>query len=155
MYRRQFICTAAGAVAMTIGSRTAFAASPIEKMTVYKDPNCGCCRSWADAMARAGFDVEVIMERDLISVKKRLGVPLEVQGCHTATVAGYFLEGHVPIESAKRLLAQKPADIAGLVVPGMPSGSLGMGDDPSASYDVLVVERAGKTSVYLEVRPKA
>jgi hypothetical protein len=29
-----------------------------------------------------------------------------------------------------------------------------MGDDPSASYDVLAVDRTGKTSVYLEVRPK-
>lgn len=154
MNRRQFIC-AAGAVAVAARSGAALASSPSDKMTVYKDPNCGCCKGWADAMAKVGFDVDVVMERDLLSVKKRLGVPLEIQGCHTATVAGYYLEGHVPIESAKRLLKEKPADLAGLVVPGMPSGSLGMGDDPSASYDVLAVDRAGKTSVYLEVRPKA
>ena len=153
MNRRQFVC-AAVAVATTAGSSVTFAASAREKMVVYKDPNCGCCRAWADAMAKAGFDVEVVMESDLLPVKTRLGVPLEVQGCHTATVAGYFLDGHVPLEAANRLLQTKPKDLLGLAVPGMPSGSPGMGDDPSASYDVLAVDKTGKTSVYLAVRPK-
>ena len=153
MNRRLFICTAA-AVATTLGSRLAFAASAAEKMTVYKDPNCGCCKSWADAMAKAGFDVEVIKEPDLISVKQRLGVPLDIQGCHTATVAGYYIEGHVPVKSVKRLIESKNQNIAGLVVPGMPTGSLGMGDDPSASYDVLAMDKSGKISVYLAIRPK-
>ena len=108
----------------------------------------------AMCLKRAGFDVEVVMESDLLPVKTRLGVPLEVQGCHTATVAGYFLDGHVPLEAANRLLQTKPKDLLGLAVPGMPSGSPGMGDDPSASYDVLAVDKTGKTSVYLAVRPK-
>jgi hypothetical protein len=71
-------------------------------------------------MAKAGFEVEVIKERDLISVKKRLGVPLEIQACHTATVAGYFVEGHVPVASVKRLIESKDQHIAGLVVPACP-----------------------------------
>lgn len=56
-------------------------------------------------------------------VKVRLGVPRDLASCHTAQVGGYVVEGHVPAEAIKRLLAEKPEGI-GLAVPGMPAGSL-------------------------------
>lgn len=149
MKRREFL--AALAATVTLPAASAFAAEP-DVFTVYKDPNCGCCSLWADAYKTGGYRVEIIKERDLISLKKKLGVPLDIQGCHTAVYRGQFLEGHVPLEAA-RLLKSRP-DLAGLVVPGMPAGSLGMGDDPSASYDVIGVAEDGKTSVFLEIRPK-
>jgi hypothetical protein len=152
MNRRNFIKLTA-ATAMVATSRAAFAVEDTTKMTVYKDPNCGCCELWADAMSRAGFKVEIVKERDLIAVKKRLGVPLDIQGCHTAVYRGQYLEGHVPLEAVRMLDGQ--ADLAGLVVPGMPSGSLGMGDDLSASYDVIGVGKNGSTGIFLAVRPKA
>ncbi|EGP54110.1 hypothetical protein HW571_18920 [Agrobacterium genomosp. 3] len=34
------------------------------------------------------------------------------------------------------------------------AGSLGMGDDPSAAYNVIGVGKNGKTSLFLEVRSK-
>ena len=75
-------------------------------------------------------------------------MPRQLESCHTALVAGYVLEGHVPGADVQRLLEERPA-IAGLVVPGMPIGSPGMeqGDriDP---YDVLLVHEDGTTSVY-------
>ena len=154
MNRRNLIKAAAAAI-LVPAIRPAFAAEDTTAMTVYKDPNCGCCELWADAMAKAGFKVEIAKEQDLIGVKQRLGVPLDIQGCHTATVGGYFVEGHVPVEPLRRLLESKNRNVVGLVVPGMPSGSLGMGDDPSASYDVLAVDTGGKTSLYHQVRPKA
>lgn len=154
MKRREFICTSIGGIAfaLTIGKSKAATSSV---MTVYKDPNCGCCNLWSKAMENAGYTVERVDTNDLPGIKKRLGVPVEVEGCHTATIDGYFLDGHVPLESVKRLLSEKP-DIAGLAVPGMPVGSLGMGSDPNASYDVFAVAKGGegKTSVYFEVRPK-
>jgi hypothetical protein len=124
-------------------------------MTIYKDPNCGCCNLWAKAMENAGFIVERANTDDLPGIKKRFGVPAEVEGCHTATIDGYFLDGHVPLEAVGKLLYERP-DIAGLAVPGMPAGSLGMDSDPNASYDVYAVAREpkGKTWVYYEVRPK-
>jgi hypothetical protein len=76
-----------------------------------------------------------------------------MQGCHTAVVAGYYLEGHVPVDAVKRLMAERPR-IAGLAVPGMPAGSLGMGDDPKASYDVYAVNKDGTSILYQAVRPK-
>ncbi len=53
-------------------------------------------------------------------------VPAQLQGCHTAIVDGYIIEGHVPVEDVNRLLAERPADVVGLAVPGMPVGSPGM-----------------------------
>jgi hypothetical protein len=152
MNRRNFIKLAA-AVTFVPAARPVFAATDADVMTVYKDPDCGCCSLWADAYQKAGYRVEVVAERDLITLKQKLGVPLDIQGCHTAVYRGQFLEGHVPLEAARMLEGR--SDLAGLVVPGMPAGSLGMGDDPSASYDVISVGKDGRVAVFLEVRPKA
>ena len=151
--RRRFICTGIAIAATYTGMRHAFAAA--QTMTVYKDPNCGCCHLWAEAMTAEGFDVKIEDRDDLTPIKARLGVPADLHGCHTAVVAGYFLEGHVPLEAVRKLLAEKPS-IVGLAVPGMPSGSLGMGDDPSAAYDVFAVAKApgGNPAVFMSIRPK-
>lgn len=151
MKRRQFIAALAATVALPAAS--AFAAEEPDVFTIYKDPNCGCCSLWADAYRKAGYRVEIVEVRDLIARKQKLGVPLDIQGCHTAVYRGQFLEGHVPLEAARMLEVR--SDLAGLVVPGMPSGSLGMGDDPLASYDVIGIGKDGKTSVFLEIRPKS
>lgn len=150
MKRREFLCTlvAVGSVSFAGSARAAG-----ETMVVYKDPNCGCCHAWADAMKKAGFSVMAEDVDDLDAVKKRFAIPADMQGCHTAVVAGYYLEGHVPLDAVTRLLAEKP-EIAGLAVPGMPTGSLGMGDDPGASYDVMAVGKDGASKLYQAVRPK-
>jgi hypothetical protein len=152
-HRRQFLTGSASALVLAaIATKPAFASSTV--MTVHKDPNCGCCHLWADAMRKAGFDVRLDDVEDLAPIKVHLGVPAEIEGCHTAEVEGYFLEGHVPLSSVQRLLAERPA-VKGLAVPGMPSGSLGMGDDPAASYDVVAVPVSGKPYLFEAVRPKA
>jgi hypothetical protein len=150
--RRQFLAGSASALLLTVLARPASASASV--MTVHKDPNCGCCHLWADAMQKAGFDVRLNDLGDLAPIKARLGVPGDLEGCHTAEIEGYFLEGHVPLSSVRRLLDERPA-IKGLAVPGMPSGSLGMGDDPAASYDVVAVPVSGKPYLFEAVRPKA
>ena len=154
MKRREFICTGMAAIVTALATEKA-GAEQRWSMTVYKDPNCGCCNLWSKAMENAGFTVERVNTDDLPSIKKRFGVPAEVEGCHTAVVGGYFLDGHVPLEVVAKLLYERP-DIAGLAVPGMPVGSLGMDFDPNASYDVYAVAKGPekKISVYYEVRPK-
>ncbi|MCF1464083.1 DUF411 domain-containing protein [Agrobacterium vitis] len=151
MKRREFLCTLAAIGALPVAG-AALAAG--ERMVVYKDPHCGCCHVWADAMKNAGFSVQAENVDDLDAVKDRFAVPTNMRGCHTAVVAGYYLEGHVPLDAVMRLLSEKP-EIAGLAVPGMPAGSLGMGDDPRASYDVLAVGKDGANKLYQAVRPKA
>lgn len=104
-------------------------------------------------MKSAGFSVKAEDVADIDVVKDRYNVPADLRGCHTAVVAGYYLEGHVPLQAVTRLLAEKP-DLAGLSVPGMPVGSLGMGDDPAASYDVIAINRDGIGTLYQAVRPR-
>ena len=91
---------------------------------------------------------------DLAAVRAAAGVPADLGGCHTAKVAGYVVEGHVPVAAVQRLLAERPA-ILGLAVPGMPLGSPGMEieGEPAEPYDVIGFAADGGRSVLMEVRP--
>ncbi|NKK73705.1 DUF411 domain-containing protein [Rhizobium leguminosarum bv. viciae] len=152
MHRRRSFIAMAGSALVFIGGGGR-AAAPA-KMTVYKDPSCGCCHEWSKAMAAAGFSVDARDTDDLAPLKVRLGIPVDVQGCHTAVIEEYYLEGHVPREAVRRLLQERPP-VQGLAVPGMPPGSLGMGDDPQASYAVYAVPSGtGAPYVFMEVRPR-
>ncbi len=120
------------------------------RVVVHKDPGCGCCAKWVTLLRENGFEVEEKNTTSLAAIKERLGVAKGLQSCHTAEVGGYLIEGHVPIDLVKRVLTEKPADIAGLAVPGMPIGSPGMEmpGRPAEPYDVIAWDRAGKTLVY-------
>src|SRR5688572_16921989 len=96
----------------------AFAES-LPLIKVNRDPSCGCCGAWVDHVRQAGFPVEVVETSEMNRVKVGLGVPQALAACHTAEVAGYIIEGHVPAAAIKRLLAEKP-QAKGLAVPGMP-----------------------------------
>jgi hypothetical protein len=76
-------------------------------------------------------------------------VPTKLQGCHTALVGGYVVEGHVPADLIDRLLRERPS-VAGLAVPGMPAGSPGMETPgrPAERYQVFTFDRSGNTSVF-------
>lgn len=121
------------------------------RMVVHKSASCGCCGLWVDHMRAAGFAVEVRNTDDLNPLKERFGVPYGKGSCHTAEVAGYFVEGHVPAADVKRLIAEKP-DAKGLVLPGMPMGSPGMEspDGRIQPYTVELVARDGPVSTFAE-----
>ncbi len=117
------------------------------QVTVYKDPECGCCGAWVDHLKANGFAVKVHEVRDMTPHRQRLGVPERLSGCHTAVAGGYTIEGHVPAAEIKRLLAERPK-AKGLAVPGMPQGSPGMETGKLDPYDVLLFETNGTTRVY-------
>jgi len=147
MFDRRRICIALGAVGATLMTGHAFAQADLPKVVVSKDPNCGCCGAWAEHMKRAGFKVEVVTTTQLEAVKARLGVPDGLSSCHTAEVSGYVIEGHVPPDAVKRLLAEKPKAL-GLAVPGMPMGSPGMeaaGAEPE-TYEVVLFGASGQST---------
>lgn len=98
-----------------------------ETITVYKDPNCGCCTAWLDHLRDAGYQVNAINSSDMTSIKKRLGVPDKMGSCHTAVIdkTGQVVEGHVPAAAVKKLIAQPM--VRGVAAPGMPANSPGMG----------------------------
>jgi len=122
------------------------AAEPV-RVTVHRDPGCGCCKAWSERLRAAGFAVEVMEETNMADVKRALGAPQSLGACHTAEVAGYLVEGHVPPAAIKRLLAEKPLAL-GLAAPGMPAGSPGMETDDGAAavYDVFLFDAAGQKS---------
>ena len=118
------------------------------ELTVYKSPTCGCCGKWIDHMKAAGFQVKVVDLDDLTEIKQASGVPMKLRTCHTAVVGNYAIEGHVPADVVKKLLAEKPAG-AGIAVPGMPIGSPGMEvGNQKDSYEVLLFDKTGKTTVF-------
>lgn len=121
----------------TVGAGAPAAADDAARTVhVFKTPWCGCCTAWADHVRAAGFTVEITELEDLAPLRQTSAIPEEVAGCHTARLAGYVLEGHVPVPAIEKLLAERP-QIHGIAVPGMPIGSPGMGDDPTARYDVV------------------
>jgi hypothetical protein len=79
--------------------------------------------------------------------RARFGVPDALGACHTATIEGYAIEGHVPAREIRRLLAERPR-ARGLAVPGMPAGSPGMEGGRSVPFDVLLVLPDGSHRVY-------
>jgi hypothetical protein len=151
--RRSFLVmlTAAAAARPILAATGTATLPPVE---VFKSPYCGCCGAWVEHMKAAGFSVKVTEVQDTNASRRRVGLPNQYASCHTAVVAGYVLEGHVPAQDVKRLLAQKPAAI-GLAVPGMPQGSPGMeAGGKKDAYKVLLVDKAGRSSVYASY-PKA
>src|SRR5438552_2744934 len=95
-----------GLAALVLPSGAGAADGPV--VTVHRDPSCGCCSGWVRHLQTAGFATNVLETRDLDAVKTRLGVPEDLAACHTAEVAGYVIEGHVPAAAVRRLLAEKP-----------------------------------------------
>ncbi len=142
--RRHWIAAAAALISAPLHA----GAQP--EVQVWKSPTCGCCKDWIAHMQGHGFRVTVF-DTGNTAMRAKLGLPQSLGSCHTALVDGYVLEGHVPADDVKRLLADKPKAL-GLAVPGMPVGSPGM-DGPVYGgrrdpYDVLLVQAdaAGRVS---------
>ena len=121
--------------------------SDTSTLVVYKSPSCGCCANWVEHMREHGFKVAVHDMEDVSPVKAKHGVTDQLASCHTATIGGYVVEGHVPAADVQRLLRERPA-IAGIATPGMPMGSPGMEGDRVDRYDVMAFDRTGSTRVF-------
>ena len=149
MRRRSFL---AGALAAPLLVGAARADEPM--ISVAKSPQCGCCGAWVAHLRAAGFEPEVrdLEAAALDALKTELGIAPEHASCHTATIEGYVVEGHVPGEDIRRLLAQRP-EALGLAVPGMPIGSPGMEmGDEKQPFDTLLVLAPGRAEVFARHR---
>lgn len=131
----------------SVGVAPALAAKT--EIMVYKSPTCGCCGAWVAHLQNNGYAVTVREMDDVSPIKAKFGVPANLQSCHTATVAGYVIEGHVPAADIARLLVTRPPRVRGLAVPGMPAGSPGMesGGAPDR-YSVIAWKDDGTWAVY-------
>jgi len=142
---------------------------PLPPVVVYAPSPCLACIDWAEHLRQNGFAVsmEEIPSANMPRLKRWLSVPAELESVHTARVAGYFIEGHVPAEDIKLLLKERPT-ARGLAVPGLPRGSPGFElsnpvcetactildnasqerDIRREAYNTLLVGPDGKTSVF-------
>ncbi|MBS0336212.1 MAG: DUF411 domain-containing protein [Proteobacteria bacterium] len=139
--RRTFMLAASAMLGLgVLPAARAQQAPPI--VTVYKSPACGCCGEWVKHIQASGFRVETHDVADMAPLKRRFGVPDELSSCHTAIVAGYTIEGHVPATDIKRLLRER-TKAKGLAVPGMVVGSPGMEQGRPQPYATLVFGDGG------------
>ncbi|MCC5795306.1 MAG: DUF411 domain-containing protein [Chromatiales bacterium] len=135
--------------AMLLSPAASALAEELPLMKIWKTPTCGCCGVWVDRMVEAGFPVEVTDLNDLTPIKLRYNITPRLSSCHTAEVAGYVVEGHIPAEDIIRMIREQP-DIRGIAVPGMPIGSPGMEVEGMAPerYNVIALERSGPNSIW-------
>jgi len=145
--KRLFLILAGTLLAPALWAGEPAATTEPVKMTVYKSPTCECCAKWVEYLEERNFDVSVVDQANLNTVKGQLGVAPQLQSCHTAVVDGYAIEGHVPAEDILRLLGERPA-VAGLAAPGMPSHSPGMMGIEPRGFDVLTFTRSGETTTF-------
>jgi hypothetical protein len=122
----------------TLGAH-ALAEAPLagRHAVVYRSPTCGCCTSYVAFLRKHGVGVETrdVDDAGLEQVKAAHGVPAGAESCHTALLAGYVVEGHVPLAALEKLLTERP-EVDGVSLPGMPTGVPGM---PGPVYGPLEV----------------
>lgn len=124
-------------------------AGAAETIDVFKSPYCGCCGKWVDHLRQSGLAVRTHEVGDVPASRKQLGMPERYASCHTAKIAAYVIEGHVPAADIQRLLAEKPKAV-GLAVPSMPPGSPGMESTRPVPYQTLLVKDAGAAEVFAQ-----
>lgn len=119
------------------------------RISIYKTPECDCCRKWVEHAKQTGWIIDVHDVDDIDKIKDKMRVPKHLRTCHTAIVGRYVFEGHVPADLMLAFM-DKPRGVAGLAVPGMPRGSPGMevpGVQPE-HYQIVGFYGNGKTFVY-------
>lgn len=148
------------ATAIALNAETATQSEPVPVaaatealpvVQVYKSASCGCCKDWVKHLETNGFSVQAHDVENMLPYKEQAKLGAGMGSCHTAFVAGYAIEGHVPARDIKRLLLEKPA-ISGLTVPRMPIGSPGMEVEGKAAdaYQVLSYKDGEETGVFAD-----
>lgn len=127
--------------------------------TMYKNPSCTCCETYAAYLERNGFKIEIIPTNDLDQVAAKEGVPQQLRGCHTIKIGNYIVEGFVPADQVKKMLATMPA-ITGLSMPGMPMGIPDMGFDAipgmaKETYTTYSFTKGGGEPTVYDTYPKS
>jgi hypothetical protein len=119
------------------------------EITVYRNASCGCCKGWIIHLEAHNFTVTDVAVDDVDKFKRQFNVPAQGASCHTAVVEGVVIEGHVPAQDIKRLLADR-GDVRLLTVPGMPSGAPGMDFDgaPSDAFRVYAISQDDSVEVF-------
>jgi hypothetical protein len=153
MSRRAVLLLVGGAGGLAlVGGAVKIASSPAEargKVTLYRDPECSCCKAYADYLHSNGFEVDILPTHDLELLDDKYGIATDLRPCHLSLIGGYVVGGHVPINAVNRLLLEKP-QITGITLPGMPTGAPGMPGEKSGPLQVYEIAK-GPRKVYAVV----
>nr|WP_111299438.1 DUF411 domain-containing protein [Paracoccus saliphilus] len=102
-------------------------ADAAHQVTIWRDPGCGCCDTYADYLEAHGYVVTLVDDRNFDRRSVDVGVPEQGLGCHLAEVDGYYVSGLVPVEIIERLVTERP-DTEGITLPGIPPNAPGMAE---------------------------
>ncbi|MGH8115932.1 MAG: DUF411 domain-containing protein [Rhodanobacteraceae bacterium] len=152
--------TAKLSVAVILGLATGVASAAPSAIAFYGMKNCSCCRRYVAYLQKN--DVRVSRQAflpytELTALAKKDGVPAKYTSepsgmhtgiCHFMVIDGYVIVGHVPVRVVDRLIEQHPANVAGIVLPGMPQGSPGMTGKKAGPFVIYAYNSTGKTWVY-------
>lgn len=144
----------AGSAAVIGGATGVFSSDAVPAgsrglVTLYKNPQCDCCESYASYLGHHGFSVKVIPTNDLTVMGQKYGIPAGQDPCHISLIGGYVVGGHIPVEVIDKLLAEKP-QITGINLPGMPAGLPGMPGDKPSRLSIYEIGK-GSPKVYATV----
>ena len=115
-----------------------------KQVTMWRDPNCGCCDAYADYLEENGYTVKRIDDREVDKTSISVGVPEQGMGCHLAKIDRYFVSGLVPVDIMERLVAEQP-DITGITLPGMPANAPGMARTKTGTLKTYAFGEGGIT----------
>lgn len=120
-------------------------------VTIYKSGSCGCCGVWTQYFnGKTKLDTKIVTQNDISNVKTNLGIPKELESCHTMKIGDYFVEGHIPVEAINKLIEEQP-DIAGIAMPGMPNGSPGMPGTKNGDFIIYSVNHDGSYQEFMRI----
>lgn len=121
------------------------------EITLYRSSSCGCCALYENYL-KGNVDVKLanMVLPDISFIKNQYSIPTNLQSCHTTIIGKYFVEGHIPVEAVKKLLAENP-DIKGIAMPGMPSGSPGMPGSKQGDFVIYAVENDGNYKEFMRL----
>ncbi len=118
--------------------------------TLYKEPNCGCCEDYGRYLQEKFVSVEVVASNRLTEMRRQIGVPEDLAGCHLTMLGGYVIDGHIPYQSIRKLLTERPA-LAAITPPGMLSGLAGMTGTATTKLAVYAIPRDGSPAYLFSV----
>lgn len=119
-------------------------------VVLYKSEMCGCCGLYGQYLEQMDYNVEIKDMPDITPIKDQYNIPQQLRSCHTAIIGGYYIEGHIPKEAIQKLLTEKPS-IAGIAMPGMPSGSPGMPGAKKEPFIIYAIATDGSTTEFLRI----
>lgn len=140
--------TSSAAAVLALAAMTLPAFAETVPAMMLKNPLCSCCETYAAYLEQNGFKVDIKPTNDLEQLSANMGVPSDLQGCHTVQIEGYLVTGFVPIDAVKKMLAERPP-ITGIALVGMPMGSPGMGGEKTEPFTIQSFTERKPPAVYM------